>query len=188
MRKFIIYLVLILAAAVAAAALWMKCSNDNDPEVVVEPAKIEDIKNMVQLCSMEIYCEVPVKDTVNNKMLFAIQKQEGKISFDIEKLQISDTGDSLFVVLPPEIVDVRESTQMNSWRVIDSKGLDFFTSDKLTLEEENSIKRELRKKSVDRLYKNGTVARARKEATAQLKLLLENVYRKPTVVSDPSNP
>ena len=47
---------------------------------------------MVRLCAVDIYSEVPVLDTIDNKVMFAVQKQKGSVLFDIENMQV-DAGE-----------------------------------------------------------------------------------------------
>ncbi|MDE6006041.1 MAG: hypothetical protein K2G67_00590 [Muribaculaceae bacterium] len=144
---------------------------------------------MAKLCTVEIYSEVPVCDTINNKMLFAIQKQKGNVSFELEKMDINSEGDTVKIILPPEIVELYESTEDHSWDVVDTKAVGpmaLFRSDKMTLEEENKVKAKIRDKSKKLLYQNGTIERARKEGARNLQTLMEKVYKKPVVVSDPT--
>ncbi|MDE6741373.1 MAG: hypothetical protein K2J58_03470, partial [Muribaculaceae bacterium] len=147
------------------------------------------VKEMVRLCSMEIYNEVPVLDTVNFKVMFAIQKQSGSISFDVEHLIVNDSGDTVRIQLPREIVEVNESTEKNSWLVMDTKAIgpmSILRSNKFSLEEENRVKAKLKANSIKRLYSNGTVRQARKDAVDNLTRLMETAYRKPVIVSDPT--
>ncbi len=185
MFKFVKYIFLLVALAVVAAVGYFYFQTKQEKTIDVAPGRITNIESVVQLCTVDLYNEVPVKDTVNNKMIFAIQKQRGSISFDLEKIQVDDSGDTVRIVLGPEIVEVNEATGDNSWEVIDTKGLSIFTSDKLTDEEENLVKRKIRSKSIKRLYQNGTVKRARAEAADNLARFMEMVYNRPVIVTDP---
>lgn len=186
MRKSIIYVYLAGAFLIAAVILAIYVIGKPKNEVSVTKASVNGIETMVRLCTVDIYNEVPMRDTVNNKVVFAVQKQTGSISFDLEGLQTDDTGDTIRVTLPREIIELRESTDDNAWRVIDTKNLRWFGSDRLTDNEENIVKTRIRDKAVSQLYANGTVSRARREAVAQLKAMLQNIYRQPVVVSDPT--
>ncbi len=59
-------------------------------------------------------------------------------------------------------------------------------SNKLTAAEENRVKSKLKSKAVKRLYANGTIRQARKDAVENMKRLMEGVYRKPVIVTDPT--
>lgn len=154
-------------------------------QIDVQPAKIDRISTMVRLSSMDIYNEVPVVDTINNKVICAIQKQKGSISFDVENLRIDSLGDTIRITLPKEIVELYESTEPNAWKVIDTKPIGpmaLLQTGKLTNREENQVKARIAAKSKRELYHNGTVRRARTEAAANLRSFAEKLYRKPVVV------
>lgn len=190
MIKTLKYIIPIIIIAVVAFLGWQIYRYFQRPEEIeVMPSRPGDIKEMVRLCSMEIYNEVPVLDTVNFKVMFAVQKQSGSISFDVENLNVDDSGDTVRIELPHEIVDVYESTEKNSWQVIDTKAIGpmaILRSNKFTLEEENRVKAKLKSNSIKRLYSNGTVRQARKDAVDNLTRMMEAAYRKPVIVSDPT--
>lgn len=186
------YKKLIILAAIAIVALalffWLGVPKRS---IEVGKGQISDVKTMAQLCTVDLYNELPVLDTINNKVLFAIQKQRGSVSFDLENMQVNIEGDTVRVVLSPEIVEINEATEDNSWQVIDSKnisvnGFNLLASDKLTDEEENQIKANIKAKSKKILYHNGTIERARAEGVKNLQTLMTKVYRKPVVVTDPT--
>ena len=190
MIKYLKYLIPLALVALAAFLGWRIYRYFQHPEEIeVLPSRPGDVKEMARLCSMEIYNEVSVLDTVNYKVMFAVQKQSGSISFDVELLDIDDSGDTVRITLPPEIVDVHESTEKNSWQVIDTKAIGpmaFLRTNKFTLEEENRVKAKLKANSIKRLYANGTVRQARKDAVENLTRLMQAAYRRPVVVSDPT--
>lgn len=185
--KYIIFLLLIVLLAFAG---WQAYRYFQSPEEIeVLPSKPGDVKEMARLCSMEIYNEVSVLDTVNSKVIFAVQKQSGSITFDMENLQIDDTGDTVRIVLPREIVEVYESNDKDAWQVIDTKAIGpmaFLKSNKFTVTEENRVKSKLKAKAIRRLYSNGTVRQARKDAVENLSRMMEAIYRKPVIVNDPT--
>ncbi len=188
MIKALKYIIpLILAAAIAFCGWQLYRYFQRPEEIEVLPSKPGDVKEMARLCSMEIYNEVSVLDTVNYKVIFAVQKQSGNITFDMENLKIDDTGDTVRIVLPREIVEVYEANEKNAWEVIDTKAIGpmaFIRSNKITAAEENRVKSKLKSKAIKRLYANGTIRQARKDATENLTRLMEGIYRKPVVVSD----
>ncbi len=190
MTKALKYIILLIFAAALAFFGWQLYKYFQRPdEIEVMPSKPGDVKEMARLCSMEIYNEVSVLDTVNFKVIFAVQKQSGSITFDVENLQIDDAGDTVRMVLPREIVEVYESNEKNSWEVIDTKAIGpmaFLRSNKITSAEENRVKSKLKAKAIRRLYTNGTVRQARKDAVENLTHLIEGVYRKPVIVTDPT--
>lgn len=190
MIKALKYIIpLVLAAAIAFLGWQLYRYFQRPEEIEVLPSKPGDVKEMARLCSMEIYNEVSVLDTVNYKVIFAVQKQSGSITFDMENMQIDDTGDTAKIVLPREIVDVYESNEKNAWEVIDTKAIGpmaFLRSNKFTAAEENRVKSKLKTKAIHRLYSNGTIKQARKDAVENLTRLMEGVYRKPVIVNDPT--
>lgn len=180
--KISVSLILVLAII---AVLFFFVNSGKESKVTVDDGRINEVKAMVRLCAMEIYKEVPVLDTIGKKVVVAVQKQQGSISFDIENLQIDAEGDTVRMVLPKEIVEIRESTDDDSWQVIDTKNIGFlgsFRSDRLSEREENRLKAKLKRNSIDMLYNDGTVERAKVEAAKNLKDLLEKIYRKPAHV------
>lgn len=190
MIKALKYIIPIILAAVLAFLGWQFYKYFQRPEEIeILPTKPGDIKEIARLCSMEIYNEVSVLDTVNSKVIFAVQKQSGSISFDMENLNIDDSGDTVRITLPREIVDVYESNEKNAWEVIDTKAIGpmaLLRSNKFTVAEENRVKSKIKAKAISRLYSNGTVRQARKDAVTNLTHFMEGVYRKPVIVTDPT--
>lgn len=178
----------LIAAALGAAVAFFTLSSPKRT-IEVSEGRISGIETLAQLCAVEFYSEVPILDTLHNKVMFAVQKQKGSISFDLDRLRVDDSGDTIRITLSPEIVDLYEATDDNSWEVIDTKAIGpvaLLMSDKFTVEEENAIKSKIRQRSKRLLYHNGTVARARKEGAANLQSMMEKVYRRPVVVTDPT--
>lgn len=178
----------IVVITVTAAALYFLFAT---PKKTIDVSKghVSKIETMAQLCAVEIYSEVPVLDTINDKVMFAVQKQKGSVSFDLEKMKVDAEGDTVMVTLPPEIVELYEATEDNSWEVIDTKAIGsmaMFRSDKFTDEEENALKAHIRENSKQLLYRNGTIERARAEGARILQPLMEKIYRKPVKVIDPT--
>lgn len=189
-KKTKLILTAIVVIAVVAAALYLYFSLSSPKKTIdVDKGKVSRIETMVRLCAVDIYSEVPVLDTINDKVMFAIQKQKGSVSFDLEKLKVDADGDTVQITLPPEIVELYESTDKNSWEVIDTKVIGrmaMFRSDKFTIAEENAVKAKIKEKSTKLLYRNGTVERARAEGARNLQSLMEMVYDKPVLVTDPT--
>lgn len=180
--KPVICLVVIAFIAVAAYLFFIYPQNS----VTVSKGKINKVKTMVELCSIDFYNEVPVKDTISNWVLFGKQKQRGNISFDLENLQINSDGDTVRIVLPPELIEIMEATDDNSWESMDSKDLRNLRWADAPTELWNMAKKNALENSKKLLYDNGTVERARAEGAQSLQMLMEKVYRKPVVVTDPT--
>lgn len=181
-------LILIAAAIIAAFVIILYFSFASPKKTIdVSKGQISKIETMAQLCAIDIYSEVPVLDTINDKVIFAVQKQKGSVSFDLEHMQMDTDGDTVKITLSPEIVDLYEATEDNSWEVIDTKAIgkmSIFKSDKFTDEEENAVKANIKRNSKKLLYHNGTIERARAEGALNLQTLMEKVYNKPVKVID----
>lgn len=183
--KLLLWLVIVAALTVGAVYVWRSITRtDSGPEVYVRPAVIRDVREMARLCTVEIYSELPVQDTIDNKVIVAVQKQHGTVSFDIDRLDIEDSADTIRTTLPPEIVELYETTDENAYTVIDTKGIGLLVTDRLTNDQDNRFKQRLKRRSIERLYRDGVIANARKEARRQLAQLLSNAYRRTVVVRD----
>lgn len=179
---------LLLVAGILFCILFFSLHRE-EKTIDLTEAYIRDVKSMTQLCSMDFYNEVPVVDTINNRVLFAVQKQQGSISFDIEKLEIKKDGENIIIILPPEIVDIYESTEPNSWQVIDSKAigpLSFLRSDNMPEEDERKLKQKIKNKALRQLYTDGIVQNARKEAALNIAEFMKTIYASQIMVIDPS--
>ena len=106
MKKFIAILVLVLAAIVGT--LWWVESHRVSADTI--PATLEDVKGMVKLCALEIHDDVPIRDSINGKWIFAKGKINGYVTFDLERMEYEVKGDTIIVMLPPEKVEIYEST------------------------------------------------------------------------------
>lgn len=189
MNKIIKYIIVIVLAAIVAAIVYFSLRSPEKKSIDISNARINDVEIMARLCVVDIYSEVPVLDTINKKVIFGIQKQNGSVSFDMEKMEIDTVGDTVRITLPPEIVELYESTEPNSWEVIDTKNIGFLgalRSNKLTNEEDNMVKAKIKSNSKKRLYDTGVVRRARSEAARNLENMMTNIYRKPVKVTDPT--
>lgn len=186
--KLILTAIVVIAVVAAGLYLYFSLSSPNNT-IDVDKAKVSRIETMARLCTVDIYSEVLVLDTINGKVMFAIQKQKGSVSFDLEKLKVDADGDTVKITLPPETVELYEATDKNSWEVIDTKAIGrmaMFRSDKFTIAEENAVKAKIKGKSTKLLYRNGTIERARAEGARNLQALMEMVYDKPVRVTDPT--
>lgn len=182
--KRYVTIILVVATIALAAFFIIRNLTAKKETITVRPAVVTDVKSMARLCTVEIYSEIPVKDTVGSKVILAVQKQRGSVSFDMDRLDVDASGDTVRAILSPEIVELYESTDDNAYDVIDTKSLSLLRSGKLTNAEDNIVKQRIRKRSIHRLYKEGVIANARKEARTNLASLLGKLYRKPVVVRD----
>lgn len=181
--KIIIVLVIIAVAGFVAYKWYTAPEATN---ITLQEAKITDVTPMLRLCSVEIYDEVPVKGDIDNRHLFARVALNGSISFDLDSVKMTESGDTLSVTLPREIVDIYESTDAGAYQVIDTWCDSFLGSSNFTTAEENSIKSKVRDNYRKEIYQKGYVARARKEAVANLTSLLGGLTGKTVIVTDPS--
>lgn len=185
MKKITFLPYLIILAVICGVAIWWLCSPEVD-RVKVSEGKISDIKPMVQLCALEVYEDVPVRGDIDSRHLFAKTALNGYISFDLEKLATEERGDTLRVILPPEVIEVRESTDDGAYRVIDAWNDDFFGSSNITTAEENAFKTRAQDNFRKGLYSKGYVKRARSEAVTNLTSMLSALTGRPVVVVDPT--
>ena len=180
------YVAILAAIAAAGVAVWWALSDDTD-DVTLTPANIENIKSVVELSSMEIYEEVPVKGSVGPRHLVGRLAVEGSVNFDLEKLKVEERGDTIAVTLTPEIVTLRESTRPGSYTVIDTWNDNFLGSDNITVAEENRIKGLTMRSVKNRLYAKGIVKQARADAATSVKSLLAPMFpSKIVIVTDPT--
>ena len=186
--KFIIKTVIILAAITAIGVLvWWILSPAAASRTNLHKTEVADIRALVELCTVEITEDIPVKGHVGPKHLFARQTVNGSISFDLDKLEITEDSDSaLTVVLPPEIVEIHESTEPNSYEVIDVWNENLLGSAVMTTAQENAIKRKVCDNFRKKIYTKGYVRRARSEARSSLSVLLGALTGKNVTVTDPS--
>lgn len=185
MKTIRIIILLLVVAGAAALVVWWNTSPKAD-RVSMESAKIKEISAMVQLCSVEFYEDVPLKAAKGPRHFFGRMTVTGSIGFDIENIAREMRGDTLFVTLPREIITIRESTDPGSYKVIDTWTDKLFGSSNFTTVEENEIKTKTLKGFKDKLYADGTVAKARREAVANLATLLEVATGKTAIVTDPT--
>lgn len=188
------YLLATAILAVIGIALWLwwrADSAETGDKVTPEPARMVDLKAVADLCGMEIYREETVLDTINDKVIFGIWKLNGRILFDVEglpgQIAVADataSTDTIYVRLPKERVELLESTAPGAWRVVDTYSLRLFGNDRLTPGEENAVKRKALARVRNGLYKDGTVDRARREASGTLTRLLTPLAGRPVVVVD----
>lgn len=164
MKKVIIILVLLISA-IGATILWM---NSNRTSADTIPATVEDVTGMVKLCALEIHDDVPMRDSINGKWIFAKGKVNGYVTFDVEQMQYEVKGDTIVVILPPENVEIYESTDKGAYRVYDSWDNSLFGNNVLTVNEENLLKERLKQRYIKAIYSKGYVRRARMTAKETL--------------------
>ena len=171
--------------AVIGVLVWKFTSfPDDDSNVRMQKAKVTDISPMLRLCAVEFIEDIPVKASKGPRHLFARETVRGSISFDLEKLRMEERGDTLVVALPPEIVEIYESTEPGSYEVIDTWNDRFLGSTNFTTAEENEIKRKVEHNFRNTICRQGYVKQAREEAMRNLGPLIEAATQRPVVVID----
>lgn len=176
--KVAVLLIVVAAIAGVAIALWPRGDDGGGyRKRTLEPARVKSLTEMARLCTMEIFEETGVNDTINGKGLFAIMRLKGSIGFDVDRLRIDSIGtDSLRVYLPAEKVELLESTEPGSYRVVDVWNIKYpLLPTNLTTSEENALKKRSVGRVADLAYRRGYVKRARAAAVDQLQKLYSTV-------------
>lgn len=196
-RYYILFILLLFAVGVGVF-LWLRRTLPEKEKITIEEGKIVDLRSLAELCGMEIYRETIICDTIGRKVIYAVQKQQGRIVFDLEALPKnvkaalspadSLASDTLQLYLPKERVEVYESVEPNSWRVVDTKSLNLFESSTISADEENQAKKRAIQRTQRRLYEDGTVKRARKEAAVTLQQLASEMTGRPVVIVESQAP
>ena len=171
-RMLVVLIIVILAAAVVL--LWPSGA-DTAPMTkrTITEARVKQIREMVRLQSLEIYEETSMRDTVNGKGIFATVRLTGTVSYDLEKLHIDSIGrDSIRITLPPEKVELLESTEPGSYRVVDVWDARHpLLPASLSASEENTAKTRLVARKQRLAYDRGYVREARAGARETLQKL-----------------
>lgn len=181
----------IIAAAILLGGILLivslnRKSSRQSGDLTIDGAIVKEVESMVRLCSMDIYEETPVKATIGNRHLFGRITLKGSITFDLERIALKMSGDTLRVQLPPEKVEILESTDKDSYIVIDTWNDRFMGSGSFTTAEENKIKEKVKQNAIKSIYRKGYVKRARAEAAENLTAMLSALTSKPVVVTDPT--
>lgn len=167
--KILKWLVLLLIVGAAIwLVIWLRSDGEEAPPARIEKAKVVDVRPMLRLCSVEVFEDIPIRASIGTRHLFARARLEGNILFDLERAESRWEGDTLLVVLPPEIVQIRESTEPDSYEVVDTWNDRLLRSSNFTAAEENEIKRKAVAQWRSHLYRRGYIRRARAEAILNL--------------------
>lgn len=185
MKKVYAIIIILAVAAVAVAGFVTVRNWQSSPEperVRLAPAKVSEIKSMVELSTVELYEELPLKGSIGKRHLVARVLMEGSVGFDLEKLKVSERGDTIVVTLPPARVTLRESTRPGAYTVIDTWNDEPFGSAQFTTAEENALKRRFTESAVRGVYRRGDVKRARAAAIESVTTLLSGATGRPVIV------
>ena len=182
-----IYTLLILLALLAAVAagviLWRSWQSAPAADRArLSPARVSEIKSMVELSTVDIYEEIPLKGSIGKRHLVARVALEGSVSFDLDSLRVEERGDTVKVILPAAKVELRESTRPGSYEVIDVWNDALFGSAQFTTAEENALKRRLIDSAEKEIYRKGYVSEARRRAARSVADLLSGTTGRPVVV------
>ncbi len=175
---------LVLAGILAYIAITCARRNINvaASDAEIAPARIAEVRRMARLCSLEFYRELPMRDSIGTKHIFARRKIQGQITFDVDSLQLDASGDTVRIVLPREYVVVRESTEPDSYEIVDVWNSSVLGSSRLSNSEENLFKRRHDRRIMSTLYADGTVTRARRDAATNLARMVSILYGRPAIV------
>lgn len=168
---FLLTLIVILAAG--AIILWR--NSQASTNMSISETKLSEIKDMVKLCSLEVRDDIAIRDSINGKWIFAKNTVNGYVRFDLEKLDYQTRNDSIVIFLPPEEIEVYESSRDNSYEVIDTWNQSLLDLRNLTAAEETAIKKRVADRYKASFYEKGYVSRARSSAVATLSTLLSRM-------------
>ena len=180
------WLTILVVVGLIVYAIVISRHSPEAPAAKMERAMVTDLTQVMELCSMEFVEDLPIRGHIGSKNIFARIKLNGNISFDLDSAKAEIRNDTIYVTLPPERVRVTESTDPDSYQVIDTWNDKLFGSDNLTTAEENSIKRAASRNFVRSAYSKGHVKRARKEAAQTVARVVGSFSGAPVVVIDPS--
>ncbi|MDE6061142.1 MAG: DUF4230 domain-containing protein, partial [Duncaniella sp.] len=98
------------------------------------------------------------------------------------KLDYQVKNDSVVIILPPEEIEIYESSANNSYEVIDTWNASMLDLRRMTAAEETAIKKRMARKYKASFYDKGYVKRARASAVETLSRLLSIIDPKITVI------
>lgn len=175
MIKRYIALLLTLIVILAAAAIILWRNSQASTNMSISETKLSEIKDMVKLCSLEVRDDIAIRDSINGKWIFAKNTVNGYVRFDLEKLDYQTRNDSIVIFLPPEEIEVYESSRDNSYEVIDTWNQSLLDLRNLTAAEETAIKKRVADRYKASFYEKGYISRARSSAVATLSTLLSQM-------------
>lgn len=174
----------VIALIAFIAAKWSSAPEASNFKM--QQALVTDLKSAMELCTVEIIEDVPIKGHIGSKHIFARATINGQISFNLDSIHTTMKGDTIIVSLPPERVEVSESTAPGSYEVIDTWNEKLLASSKFSTEEENRIKRIVADNFRKKIYAKGYVRQARLDALETLGAMLPALTTSPVRIIDPS--
>lgn len=183
-KYFSLYVTGIILIVVLAlgGGLYLWRTSTESTNMAISETKLSEIKDMLKLCTMEVRDDVAIKDSINGKWIFAKATVNGYIRFDLEKLDYQVKNDSVVIILPPEEIEIYESSANNSYEVIDTWNASMLDLRRMTAAEETAIKKRMARKYKASFYDKGYVKRARASAVETLSRLLSIIDPKITVI------
>ena len=184
MRKLYVVFagIVILIIGIAGYMMWQRWQASPAPERVrYEPAKISDIRSMVELQTVSVWQEIPFKATIGSRHLVGRVSVEGTIGFDLEKITLEEQGDTLHVTLPPATLTLRESTRPDAYVIYDSWNDKLLGPAVFSAAEENLAKAHVLESVRRNIEKRGESAKARKSALESVARLLSNATGRPVM-------
>ena len=169
-----------LLGCVALASHYLSAPDSDGG--AMRKATVEDVRAMARLVSMDIYEDIPLRDSIGPRHIFAVVRVRGSVGFDLDSIRADFSGDTVVVRLPPDVVTLDESMGPGSYEVIDTWNDRLLASSRITAAEESAMKRRMSERAVRRLHADGTVDRARQDAAASLGRMLEAAWRVPVRV------
>lgn len=170
LKKWLFALIVIILLIAAGSFLSKK---KNTSSVTTLSAKVDEIRQAVQLSTLDITTEEIVKDSINNKGVVLRIKANVFIRFDFENIPMLEKGDTLYIQLPRESIDIYESSR-DGYQVLDVWLLSLPNEPvpvPLSSAEENTVKQKARKHIENQMYEKGYVKRARENAVHSLTAL-----------------
>lgn len=185
--KITIAVLVLILSGVAAAWIYVGWKSSPEPDrTEIRKARVEDLRAAIELCTIEFYEDLPVAGEKGHNHIFAKMAVQGNISFDLDSIHNYFSGDTLIVELPEEIIEIKESTEPGAYSVVDEWNDRLFGSNRMPTDAENKLKLIAKENFRKKLYKDGTVRRARAEAVETLTGLLGNIRKQPVKVIDPT--
>lgn len=176
-----------IAAVLAVVAVGFvavrKWRSSPEPERVrLAPAKVSEIKSIVELSTVELYEEHPLKGSIGKRHLVARVVMEGSVAFDLEKAEGERAWRHHHRRSSAREGDTARIDAPGSYTVIDAWNDDPFGSAQFTTAEENALKRRFTESAVRGVYRRGDVKRARESAAQSVRTLLSGATGRPVVV------
>lgn len=168
--------------AVVAAGIKLWPERETAHQYQLTPARIQAIRSIVRLATVEIVRDAPVRARAGSRHLVGSMTLTGEITFDLDRMNVSMSGDTLIVSIPSPDIILRESTAPGSYKVYDTWNDYPLLSAALTTVEENRAKQAAIAAERQRLIEEGTVENARRNAVESVIRLLGNFYQGPAVI------